>query len=161
MLPGERGLLAASRMPPVDASLDDPEAESLLADVIASVRALRAWRESLSAPPGLVVNAVAPARVGAAPLIAQMARFEWQPAGGEAVATVPTPAGTVDVLATEGLDPGTAERKLAAERERLEREIARAEGKLANEGFVAKAPEAVVTAEREKLERLRGELEAL
>ena len=63
--------------------------------------------------------------------------------------------------ATEGLDLGAAEQKVEAERERLEKEIARAEGKLSNESFVAKAPEAVVAAEREKLERLRAELGAL
>ena len=44
---------------------------------------------------------------------------------------------------------------------RLEAEIERAEGKLANEGFVAKAPAQVVDAERDKLARLQAELEAL
>ncbi len=44
---------------------------------------------------------------------------------------------------------------------RLEREIARAEGMLANERFVAHAPEQVVDAEREKLERYRRELDAI
>ncbi|HXF99062.1 MAG TPA: valine--tRNA ligase [Gaiellaceae bacterium] len=48
-----------------------------------------------------------------------------------------------------------------AEIERLRREIARAEGMLANEGFVQKAPPEVVAAEREKLERYRRELAAL
>ena len=41
------------------------------------------------------------------------------------------------------------------------KEIARAEGMLANERFVAKAPAEVVEAEREKLERYRRELDAL
>jgi valyl-tRNA synthetase len=50
---------------------------------------------------------------------------------------------------------------LAAELERLRKEIARAEGMLANERFTAKAPAAVVDAEREKLARYRRELEAL
>jgi valyl-tRNA synthetase len=50
---------------------------------------------------------------------------------------------------------------VGAERERLHREIARAEGMLANERFVANAPADVVAAEREKLERYRGELELL
>ena len=55
-----------------------------------------------------------------------------------------------------------AARKREAERARLEAEIARAEGKLANEGFVAKAPAAASSqAERDKLERLRAELAAL
>jgi valyl-tRNA synthetase len=49
----------------------------------------------------------------------------------------------------------------AAEVERLRKEVARAEGMLANERFVQNAPERVVAAEREKLERYRTELEAL
>jgi valyl-tRNA synthetase len=48
-----------------------------------------------------------------------------------------------------------------AEIERLRKEVARAEGMLANERFVANAPEDVVAAEREKLERYRRELDAL
>jgi valyl-tRNA synthetase len=47
------------------------------------------------------------------------------------------------------------------ERERLRKEIARAEKQLANERFVANAPEHVVAAERVKLERYRRELDAL
>jgi valyl-tRNA synthetase len=49
----------------------------------------------------------------------------------------------------------------AAEIERLQREIVRAEGMLANERFVANAPDEVVEAEREKLERYRRELDAI
>jgi valyl-tRNA synthetase len=48
-----------------------------------------------------------------------------------------------------------------AEIERLRKEVARAEGMLANERFVENAPAAVVEAEREKLERYRRELAAL
>ncbi len=49
----------------------------------------------------------------------------------------------------------------SAEIERLEKEIARAEGMLANERFVQNAPQHVVDAEREKLERYRRDLDAL
>jgi valyl-tRNA synthetase len=48
-----------------------------------------------------------------------------------------------------------------AEVERLRKEVARAEGMLANERFVANAPTDVVEAERAKLDRYRGELELL
>ena len=48
-----------------------------------------------------------------------------------------------------------------AEIDRLEREVARAEGMLANERFTSKAPPEVVEAEREKLDRYRRELDAL
>jgi valyl-tRNA synthetase len=47
------------------------------------------------------------------------------------------------------------------ERERLRKEIARAERQLANDRFVQKAPPEVVAAEREKLERYRRELDAI
>jgi valyl-tRNA synthetase len=50
---------------------------------------------------------------------------------------------------------------LDAEIARLEKEIARSEGMLANERFTAKAPAHVVDAEREKLERYRRELDAI
>jgi valyl-tRNA synthetase len=49
----------------------------------------------------------------------------------------------------------------AAEIERLEQEIRRAEGMLANDRFLEKAPADVVEAEREKLARYRRELDAL
>jgi valyl-tRNA synthetase len=49
----------------------------------------------------------------------------------------------------------------SVEIERLRREVARAEGMLANASFVERAPEDVVKAEREKLARYRRELEAL
>jgi valyl-tRNA synthetase len=48
-----------------------------------------------------------------------------------------------------------------AERERLRKEIARAEGMLGNDRFVANAPPDVVEGEREKLARYRRELDAL
>jgi valyl-tRNA synthetase len=59
--------------------------------------------------------------------------------------------------------PATApvDGNVAAEVERLRKEIDRAEGMLANERFVKNAPAEVVEAEREKLGRYRRELDAL
>jgi valyl-tRNA synthetase len=58
--------------------------------------------------------------------------------------------------------PGkTVDGNAAAEIERLQKEIARAEGMLANERFVQNAPEDVVAGEREKLARYQRELDAL
>ena len=60
-------------------------------------------------------------------------------------------------LAAEGAGDGNA----AAEMERLQREISRAEGMLANDRFTQNAPADVVEAEREKLARYRRELDAI
>ena len=43
--------------------------------------------------------------------------------------------------------------KIKADIERVETEIQRASGKLANNGFLAKAPKSLVDAEREKLDK--------
>jgi valyl-tRNA synthetase len=67
----------------------------------------------------------------------------------------------IEVLPSPELDLGAAERKRAARRAALEREIEQSERKLANPGFVSKAPPQVVEAEREKLARLKEELNAL
>jgi valyl-tRNA synthetase len=49
----------------------------------------------------------------------------------------------------------------AAEIDRLQAEVARAERMLANDNFVSNAPGDVVQAEREKLARYRRELDVL
>ena len=46
--------------------------------------------------------------------------------------------------------------RLTAEIDRINSEIARAEGKLSNEKFVSKAPKKLVDEEKEKLEKYRG-----
>ena len=78
-----------------------------------------------------------------------------------AVASVPIPGGTVEVLSGEGLDLGAAERRREATRQKLLAEIERVQGKLERPGFVEKAPAAVVSGERERLARLRAELDVL
>jgi valyl-tRNA synthetase len=64
------------------------------------------------------------------------------------------------IFEAKRLRPGSAGDP-QAEIDRLEEEVARAEGMLANERFISKAPPGVVEAEREKLERYRRELDAL
>jgi valyl-tRNA synthetase len=70
-----------------------------------------------------------------------------------------TPAG---IEAAMGLgatvDPAAERARLEKKRDELQREVARAEGKLSNESFVAKAPAAVVEKERAKLDEARAAL---
>ncbi len=157
-------LLAGSRYPRADASLIDRDAEIELERVIEAVTLVRGWRDSVNAPPGMIVGARLDAdgyesTVG---ILAHLARLQL---GGDRatqpVASIGVPCGTVEVLSAEGLDLAATERRRAAARAKLESEIARVEAKLANGSFVAKAPPEVVEGERAKLARLRGELEAL
>ena len=147
--------------------------------MIAAVQALRAWRDTVGVPPGQRV----PARLEAEgyeatlSLIERAARFDFAaggrggrggaggPAdgagpGGDPVASVDIPGGSVAVLAVEA-DLDAARRRTEARKRQLESDIDRAERKLANQGFVTKAPPDVVDAERGKLEDLRAQLEAL
>nr|MBA2262055.1 class I tRNA ligase family protein [Solirubrobacterales bacterium] len=163
-------LLAAARIEPEADALADPDAEAQVSRVIAVVTALRRWRDEA----GVRRGAVLAVRESAAreprsdhlfgpprSLIARLARVEFVDSEDPPVATVTADGVALDVLQSDEVDTGAAERRVAAQRATLGREIARAEGRLANAGFVAKAPPAVVDAERDKLARLRVELAAL
>jgi valyl-tRNA synthetase len=162
-VPGADGLLMGHRWPGADESLVDPAAEAEVARAIAAVQELRGWRDRVGAAPA----ALLPARLEAggyermAPHIARLARCEWRSDGGEPVATVAIPGGSIAVLESDAVDLGAAARRIEERRGWLEAEIARADARLGNAGFVAKAPEAVVQAERDKLARLRAERDAL
>ncbi len=160
------GLLATSRLPEPDEGLRDAAAEDEMARAIEAIKALRGWRDSVGVKAGVVVAGVLQAGGYSATVsrIAALARFDLRDSDGdgtEPVATIAIPGGAVGVLASETLDLGAADRRLAAQCETLAAEIRRAEGRLSNDGFVAKAPPPVVAAERAKLERLREELAAL
>ncbi len=170
-LDGTGALLAGSPYPRADASLIDRDVEIELERVIEAVTLVRGWRDSVNAPPGMLV----PARIDArgyestAAILANLARLDLGAGdsagavdtGVPSVASISVPCGTVEVLSAEGLDLDAAERRRGAARAKLEGEIARVEGKLANAGFVQNAPAEVVAGERAKLARLRGELEAV
>jgi valyl-tRNA synthetase len=162
-VPAADGLLATARSADPDPSLRDDAAEAEMAAVIEAVQALRSWRDEAGVKPGQVLPARIDGLDGSAALVARMARLDLQsrPEGevGEPTATVPVPGGSVEIRAGDLVDREAEARKAAAERERIQQEIARAEAKLANEGFVAKAPPHLVQAEREKLARLRRELD--
>jgi valyl-tRNA synthetase len=171
-IPGTEGLLAARVTPPVRDDVIDPAAEEEVRRAIATVQALRRWRDMT----GVRAGATLPARMEAdgyaatAPQIARLARFSLDDdddgggagdAAGAPVATIPIPGGAVHVLSSEELDLDGAERRRAERRAKLESEIDRAQRKLDNQGFTAKAPAEVVEAERAKLARLHAELETL
>jgi valyl-tRNA synthetase len=154
--PARRSHLAVHPFPVADEALRDPEAEAEVGEAIELTRRLRAWRDLVEAPAATVL----PARAeGIEPqeFVGRLSRFTFTENGGEPVAAV----GPVKVLASAEIDGGAIRTRLDARREELRKEVARAEGKLANEKFVAKAPAEVVEEEREKLARYSAELEEL
>ena len=161
--PGTEGLLAGSAWPAVDEGRIDPEAEERVGAVIAAVTELRSWRSSAGVAPGRFLGArlEAPGLEADREMVMRLARLDEAAFEGDVTATVAVPGGTVEITAGDAIDLEARERELAGRRARVEEEIARAEGKLANEGFTSKAPPELVAAEREKLERLRDELAAL
>jgi valyl-tRNA synthetase len=162
-VPGSDGLLMAHAWPEPDPALADPAAEDEVGRAITAVQELRGWRDRVGAAAGATV----PGRLDAsgfertAAAVARLARFEWQSDGGRPVATVGVPGGSIVVLASEAVDAEAEARRARERQDLLRKEIARAQGRLANQGFVAKAPDAVVQAERDKLARLEAELDEL
>jgi len=160
-IPGADGLLAA-RVSPAPAPVDEA-AETAVGHLIEAVQGLRGWRQETGVKAGVTVSArlAAEGYDETAEPRARLARVSLTGGEGGAVASVPIPGGTVEILASAELDLGGAERKRAVHRARLEVEIDRARRKLGNPGFLAKARPAVVQSEREKLTRWQSELEAL
>ena len=166
-VPGAEGLLAARISGDRAVGEIDDAAEDALARAIEAVQSLRSWRDSAEVAPG--VRLQAPLRATGyedtptdnAPLARVSFVTGAETNGSATAAAVPIPGGAIEILPGGELDLGAAERRREREQARLDCEIGRAEGRLANQGCIAKAPAEVVRAERDKLARLRAELESL
>ncbi len=163
---GGAGLLAGEGYPRPQDHLVDEQAEAVVARAIEAIGAVRTWRDGAHVRPGALVPArlVASGYEPVAGAVARLGRLDLtgeEPHVQAAVASVAIPGGTVEVMPFDGLDLQAAQRRLAAERERLQAEIRRAQDRLANRGFVERAPARVVDAQRSKLVGLQAELEAL
>ncbi len=148
--------------PAADDALLDPEAEAAIERQFEAVQAVRAWRQAVGAPPGPKL----PAHIqgdfdGILDGILLLARLEPADRAPADVPPIPVPGGTIAILPNPHVDLEAHAKRTAQQRQTLEAEIKRAEGKLANAGFVDKAPADVVQAERDKLERLKRELDEL
>jgi len=156
-LPGERGFLMRSPWPERDERFADPEAEARLTRLIALVEEIRRARQAAGAPRrGGRLRFEQPVEPEVAELAAELAAVELvaELAGPgvpltELAARLELPAAEVDPAAQ------------AAARERLQRELERAQAKLANQEFLARAPAAVVEKERARLAEVEDALERL
>ena len=162
-LDGSGELLAAHSYPLADETLIDADAEIEMERMTEAVTIVRGWRDAVSASSAIVVPSAirADGYQSTAPILANLARLDLSGSDAEPVASIAIPCGTIDVFSDEGLDFAAAERRRTTTRDRLMREIDRAEAKLSNPSFVSKAPAAVVDGERVRVDRLRAELSAL
>ena len=104
---------------------------------------------------------VIPADPKLAAIIAKMAKAEWRDdlEGDLAVETIRL--GSLNIPSSELADPAEEIRKLNAEKERLEKEIARSTGILSNPGFLNKAPAAKIELEKKKLDEYQKQYQTV
>lgn len=157
----------------------DPEAEAWMARLKSVVDACRNLRGEMNVSPGTRLPAYVLGDDGlirdAAPVLQALAKlsevkvFEdeaaWAAAAGAAPVAV---AGNARLCLYMEIDKAAEVARLRKEEKRVEGELAKAQGKLANEAFVAKAPPAVIEQERKRiadfaalLEKIRAQLQRL
>ena len=166
-LPHESEALIIAPFPKYDPALAFPEDERSFELVMDAIRAIRSRRADMGVPPSrkartIVCTAERDTFLAGAPYFERLAGASEvvveDPGYGESagMVTVTTPAARILMPMAELVD-------IAAERERLNKELEKAhkmleaqERKLANENFVSRAPEAVVNAERERAEKAKA-----
>jgi valyl-tRNA synthetase len=153
----------------------DEQAEAEMTVVMEVVKALRNLRSEMNVSPGKKAEAVLMAQNEAALAALRHGENYLLNLAGLSQATIllsvpekPEQAVTAVVsgvevyLSLKGLvDIEKEQARLNKEKENLEKEIARLEGKLQNQGFLAKAPGAVIEKEKEKLADYRTKKEAI
>ncbi|UCF40279.1 MAG: valine--tRNA ligase [Gemmatimonadota bacterium] len=173
-LPGEREEhLAAAAWPAPQGTLIDEEAEDQFAHVQALVTAVRTVRAEYGVAPGTEVRAFArPANAAALQAcnaeqrtierLAKLSHLSLEDPPEEIGAHQVLPDGSsVFVPLGDAIDVRQECQRLAAERDRVDRQLAGVEAKLANERFISRAPAEVVERERDKERSWREQRETL
>jgi valyl-tRNA synthetase len=154
--PYREGHLVVHEFPRAETGRISEAVEAEVGEAIALTRRLRGWRDMAGVPPKVVLEAKGDP--GSVPeFVPRLSRVDIGAHEGDAVATV----SGLGILASEELDMDAVTARIEARRGKVEAELKKIEGKLANERFVQNAPAEVVAAEREKVERLRAELAEL
>ena len=101
---------------------------------------------------------VVPVNETQAMMLERLAKVTWKDSleGDLSVQTVR--GGTIYIPSSQLMDVEAERTKMNAERERLEKEVARSRGILSNQGFLAKAPKQKIEAEQKKLEDYEKQL---
>ncbi len=163
-LPGVSGSIMVAPYPQPDADLNNPQAEGEMRLVMETITAIRNLRGEMNVPPASQVEvflrgadawsmAALERHRQAVMLLARLKELHSN------VTAVPAAAAKAVVDAVEIFMPLTGvidfqeeDRRLAREIEKIGKELAQAQKKLANEDFLAKAPPEVVGKEKERLQ---------
>ncbi len=175
-LPGTQGSIMVAPFPAADPGLIDPDAEAGLTLVMETITAIRNLRAEMNVSTGAPVEIVAVSEQSrslevlqrhapAVTLMTRVQKFSFNPGGpppeASAKAVVLAPGGgTVElIMPLAGLiDFREEERRLNREMDKLSRELAQVQTKLANEDFLAKAPPQVVARDQERLQALNDKM---
>jgi len=144
--------------PQADDAAINPEAEAWVAQLKLMVTACRSLRGEMSLSPAQKVPLIAAgdkATVEAyAPFLAALAKLSDVTASGETLPDSDAPVqivGDYRLMLKVDIDVAAERERIAKEIARVEGEIAKAEKKLSTESFVARAPAAVVEQEKARL----------
>jgi valyl-tRNA synthetase len=178
-LPGVKESIMTAPYPDAAPALNNPAAEAEMGLVMQSIVAVRNMRAEMNVPPASAVNVLVysqePAILDklqshqqAIRLLARIQDLQFQPPGdppaAAAKAVVISPeGGSLDlVMPLTGLiDYKEEARRLNREMDKLSRELAQVQKKLANEDFLSRAPAEVVSREKERLQTLNEKLTKL
>ena len=162
---GENETLMTRRFTEADDIPTFPEAEADMQRVIDAIRAIRTRRSDMNVPPSkkahLTIVTKYPGTFGEAvhPFFERLASASGVTVAdsceAEGAVQIVTDSATVYIPLADIVDLAAERKRLEDELAKVDGEIARVEGKLANENFTSRAPAAVVDAERAKLEKYR------
>jgi valyl-tRNA synthetase len=160
--PGDGLTIAAAAYPQAQLEKVDPAADAWVARLKAVAGACRALRSEMNLNPGervpLLVQGDADFMASAGPVLKALARlsevrvFDDESGFSQAAAQSPvTSAGDLRLALHVEIDLAAEAERLDKEIARLQGEVAKAEAKLGNASFVQRAPAAVVEQERQRI----------
>jgi len=165
-LPGTEGTVMLEDFPLYKSELDFPEDCVNMERVIDAIRAIRTRRAEMNVPGSRKASlhivtkypeSFTPATAAFFQRLASASSMELTDSYAEDGAVqIVTDAATVYIPLADMVDFEAERKRLTAELQNVEGEIARLEGKLSNENFTSRAPAAVVDAERAKLEKYKA-----
>ena len=158
-----RHSISMQRFPVAEPGKHDAQSEAQVAELQAMIEACRALRGEMNLSPAqrmpLLVSGPQHQAQMHAPYLQALAKLsavevlDSLPEGALAPVQI---VGEFRLMLKVEIDLGAERDRLDKEIARIETEIGKAKGKLSNESFVARAPEAVVAQERERLSGFEG-----